>query len=132
MAEEKKVNKAKKLPRHPMPEQEAKVRARNFEEVPFGYSNETAMLEASRCLRCKKPKCVEGCPVNVKIPEFVGLIADGDFIGAAHKLKETILEQHRFQGVQGEFSVDAYGDPQRKRFLVTVQNGRFRVARNLP
>ena len=49
-----------------------------------------------------------------------------------HKLKETILEQHRFQGVQGEFSVDAYGDPQRKRFLVTVQNGRFRVARNLP
>ncbi len=89
MAEEKKVNKAKKLPRHPMPEQEAKVRARNFEEVPLGYSNETAMAEASRCLRCKKPKCVEGCPVNVKIPEFVGLIADGDFIGAAHKLKET-------------------------------------------
>jgi glutamate synthase (NADPH/NADH) small chain len=87
MADE--VNKAKKLPRHPMPEQEARVRARNFDEVPFGYSNETAMAEASRCLRCKKPKCVEGCPVNVKIPEFVGLIADGDFIGAAHKLKET-------------------------------------------
>ncbi|HDS17067.1 MAG TPA: NADPH-dependent glutamate synthase, partial [Proteobacteria bacterium] len=86
MAEE---NKANKLPRHAMPEQAAKVRARNFEEVPFGYSKETAMLEAGRCLRCSKPKCVEGCPVNVKIPEFVGLIADGDFIGAAHKLKET-------------------------------------------
>jgi glutamate synthase (NADPH/NADH) small chain len=83
------INKANKLPRHPMPEQEAKVRARNFDEVPFGYSPETAVDEAGRCLRCKKPKCVEGCPVNVKIPEFVGLIADGDFLAAAHKLKET-------------------------------------------
>ena len=83
------INKANKLPRHPMPEQDPKVRARNFDEVPFGYSEETAMAEAGRCLRCKKPKCVEGCPVNVKIPEFVGLIADGDFLAAAHKLKET-------------------------------------------
>ncbi|MBN2331497.1 MAG: NADPH-dependent glutamate synthase [Deltaproteobacteria bacterium] len=79
----------KKIPRQPMPEQEAKVRARNFEEVPYGYSPEMAMLEASRCLQCKKPKCVEGCPVNVKIPEFIGLIAGGDFVGAARKLKET-------------------------------------------
>ncbi|MBN2233323.1 MAG: NADPH-dependent glutamate synthase [Deltaproteobacteria bacterium] len=79
----------KKISRQPMPEQEPRVRARNFDEVPFGYSPETAMLEASRCLQCKKPKCVEGCPVNVKIPEFIGLIADGDFIGAARKLKET-------------------------------------------
>ena len=83
------LNKANKQPRQPMPEQEPLVRARNFDEVPFGYSEETARLEAGRCLRCKKPKCVEGCPVNVKIPEFVGLIADGDFLGAAHKLKET-------------------------------------------
>ena len=47
------------------------------------------MLEASRCLQCKKPKCIEGCPVNVKIPEFIALIAEGDFSGAARKLKET-------------------------------------------
>ncbi|MBW1645180.1 MAG: NADPH-dependent glutamate synthase [Deltaproteobacteria bacterium] len=83
------ADKKQKIPRQPMPEQEPKVRARNFDEVPFGYSPETAMLEASRCLQCKKPKCVEGCPVNVKIPEFIGLIAEGDFVGAARKLKET-------------------------------------------
>ncbi len=82
-------DKKKKIPRQPMPEQEPKVRARNFDEVPYGYSPETAMLEASRCLQCKKPKCVEGCPVNVKIPEFIALIAEGDFVAAARKLKET-------------------------------------------
>jgi glutamate synthase (NADPH/NADH) small chain len=79
----------KKIPRQPMPEQDPKVRARNFDEVPCGYSPETAMLEASRCLQCKRPKCVEGCPVNVKIPEFIALIAAGEFVGAARKLKET-------------------------------------------
>ena len=83
------ADKKQKTPRQPMPEQEPQVRARNFQEVPYGYSPETAMLEASRCLQCKKPKCVEGCPVNVKIPEFIALIADGDFSGAARKLKET-------------------------------------------
>ncbi len=83
------AEKKQKIPRQPMPEQEALVRARNFDEVPFGYSPETAMLEASRCLQCKKPKCIEGCPVNVKIPEFIALVAEGDFSGAARKLKET-------------------------------------------
>ncbi|MEA3241738.1 MAG: NADPH-dependent glutamate synthase [Pseudomonadota bacterium] len=83
------AEKKQKTPRQPMPEQEALVRARNFDEVPYGYSEETAMLEASRCLQCKKPKCIEGCPVNVKIPEFIALIAEGDFIAAARKLKET-------------------------------------------
>jgi glutamate synthase (NADPH/NADH) small chain len=83
------AGKKQKISRQPMPEQEALVRARNFDEVPFGYSPETAMLEASRCLQCKKPKCIEGCPVNVKIPEFIALIAEGDFSGAARKLKET-------------------------------------------
>ncbi|RLB71900.1 MAG: glutamate synthase (NADPH), homotetrameric [Deltaproteobacteria bacterium] len=83
------AEKKQKIPRQPMPEQDPQVRARNFQEVPYGYSPETAMLEASRCLQCKKPKCVEGCPVNVKIPEFIALIADGDFVGAARKLKET-------------------------------------------
>ena len=71
-----------------MPEQEPKVRARNFDEVPFGYTPELAQLEASRCLQCKKPKCIEGCPVEVEIPAFVKLVSEGDFAGAARKLKE--------------------------------------------
>jgi glutamate synthase (NADPH/NADH) small chain len=87
MAEQKKKDK-EKIPRQPMPEQDPKERSRNFKEVPYGYTPELAQKEASRCLQCKKPKCVEGCPVGVKIPEFVKLIADGDFIGAAKKLKE--------------------------------------------
>ncbi|TAL17857.1 NADPH-dependent glutamate synthase [bacterium] len=77
-----------KILRQPMPEQEPKVRARNFEEVPFGYSKETAMKEASRCLQCKKPKCREGCPVEVLIPDFIGKIAEGDFAAAARILKD--------------------------------------------
>jgi glutamate synthase (NADPH) small chain len=77
-----------KVPRQKMPEQEAKVRARNFNEVPFGYTPDLAQLEAGRCLQCKKPKCTEGCPVEIDIPAFVKLISDGDFAGSARKLKE--------------------------------------------
>src|SRR5512133_2173607 len=80
---------AGKKSRVAMREQAPLVRAKNFEEVPFGYSEEEAIQEAKRCLKCKKPLCVDGCPVNVKIPEFVGLIADGKFAEAARKLKET-------------------------------------------
>jgi glutamate synthase (NADPH/NADH) small chain len=57
--------------------------------VPLGYSAETAVLEAKRCIMCKKPGCVAGCPVDIDIPAFVKLIAEGDFMGAARKLKET-------------------------------------------
>ena len=71
-----------------MPEQDPKVRARNFNEVPLGYSPETAQLGASRCLQCKKPSCVEGCPVGIDIPGFVKLIKEGDFPGAIMKLWE--------------------------------------------
>jgi len=88
MAEQEKTEKKEKIPRQPMPEQDPKERSKNFKEVPYGYTPELAQKEASRCLQCKKPKCVEGCPVGVKIPEFVKLIAEGDFIGAAKKLKE--------------------------------------------
>jgi len=77
-----------KIPRQPMPEQAPEDRARNFEEVPYGYSEETAILEASRCLKCKKPRCVTGCPVNVDIPGFIALVQEGKFIEAAWKLKE--------------------------------------------
>lgn len=72
-----------------MPEQVPEDRARNFDEVPFGYSEQTAMLEASRCLKCKKPRCVTGCPVNVDIPGFIALVQEGKFIEAAMKVKET-------------------------------------------
>lgn len=71
-----------------MPEQEAEIRARNFDEVPHGYSPETAIKEASRCLQCKKPACVEGCPVGVDIPGFISLIKEGDFADAASRLWE--------------------------------------------
>jgi glutamate synthase (NADPH/NADH) small chain len=72
-----------------MREQNPGERGRNFEEVPYGYSEEEAVAEARRCLQCKRPLCVDGCPVNIKIPEFIKLIAEGDFGGAARKIKET-------------------------------------------
>ncbi|MHB1472722.1 MAG: NADPH-dependent glutamate synthase [Dermatophilaceae bacterium] len=72
-----------------MPCQPAKQRAANFEEVTLGYDADMAALEASRCLVCKKPKCVLGCPVGIDIPAFVRLIAAGDPAGAIAKLKET-------------------------------------------
>ncbi|MBA3037539.1 MAG: NADPH-dependent glutamate synthase [Desulfobacterium sp.] len=83
MAEEE-VKKAKKeaIPRQPMEEQAPEVRRRNFKEVPIGYSIETAKLEAQRCLQCKKPACVEGCPVQVDIPGFINCIKEGDFTKA--------------------------------------------------
>ncbi|ACN13993.1 GltA2 [Desulforapulum autotrophicum HRM2] len=74
------------VPRVKMPEQAPEVRRRNFKEVPLGLTDEMAMTEASRCLQCKKPACVEGCPVSVDIPGFVHLIAEGDFAGAAERL----------------------------------------------
>ena len=77
-----------KIPRQAMPEQAPQDRARNFEEVPFGYSEETAILEASRCLNCRNPRCVSGCPVNINIPAFITLIKEGKFIEAAMKVKE--------------------------------------------
>ncbi|MEW6358071.1 MAG: NADPH-dependent glutamate synthase [Planctomycetota bacterium] len=81
--------KKERPPRQKMPEQDPKVRARNFNEVPFGYDEKLAALEASRCLQCKKPKCIEGCPVEVDIPGFIKLIVEGDYIGAARKIKAT-------------------------------------------
>jgi glutamate synthase (NADPH/NADH) small chain len=89
--EEKKPTEKKKIvpKKTPMREQDPMVRARNFEEVPHGYSPEEAQLEAARCIQCKKPSCMDGCPVNVDIPGFVSLIVNGDYVGAARKIKET-------------------------------------------
>ncbi len=81
--------KKEKVPRHKMPEQDPRVRIHNFNEVPTGYTEELAIAEAKRCIQCKKPGCIAGCPVDVDIPGFVALIAEGKFIEAALKLKET-------------------------------------------
>ncbi|MCP4116613.1 MAG: NADPH-dependent glutamate synthase [Desulfobacteraceae bacterium] len=77
-----------KVPRATMPEQAPEVRRRNFMEVPLGLTDEMAMTEAARCLQCKKPACVDGCPVSVDIPGFIQKIAEGDFSGAIERLWE--------------------------------------------
>ena len=69
--------------RVPVREQDPKVRATNFNEVCLGYNKEEAEAEAQRCLNCKKPFCVEGCPVGVNIPSFIKNIERGNILGAA-------------------------------------------------
>lgn len=71
-----------------MKEQEPLVRVRNFNEVPYGYTPQEAVEEASRCLQCKRPTCREGCPVEIDIPGFIGLIKEGKFLEACYKVKE--------------------------------------------
>ena len=73
----------------PMPERDPKERARCFEEVSTGYTAAMAQEEASRCLGCKAMPCVKGCPVGVKIPDFIGKIAEGDFEGAYDTITMT-------------------------------------------
>ena len=77
------------LVKTPMPEQDPQVRARNFKEVALGYTAEQAIEEANRCLGCKNPKCVEGCPVNVRIPEFIKKVQEGDFKAAYEIVTST-------------------------------------------
>ena len=74
--------------KNPIPEQEPNVRNKNFDEVALGYTVELALDEANRCLQCRRPQCVTGCPVNVKIPDFIKLITEQDFKGAYHKILE--------------------------------------------
>ena len=75
-------------PRQKKPEQDHRLRIRNFQEVSYGYDSELAMTEASRCLQCAKPACVDGCPVGIDIPGFVKLVAEGEFAGAARRIRE--------------------------------------------
>jgi glutamate synthase (NADPH/NADH) small chain len=79
------------IPPHAMPELEPSYRARSMEEVACGYTEAQAVAEAHRCLNCKKPFCVEDCPVHIDIPAFIAKIAEGDFKAAIAKIKETSL-----------------------------------------
>ena len=103
--------------KNPMPTQEPQVRAHNFSEVALGYSEETAIQEALRCLNCKNMPCVSGCPVNVHIPDFIAKIKDGDFDGAYQVIQlsstlpavcgrvcpqETQCESKCVRGIKGE------------------------------
>ena len=71
-----------------MPSQDPKKRVKNFQEVNFGYTAEMAVEEAKRCIQCKNPKCNDGCPVFIKIPDFLELVAKGEFIAAARMIKK--------------------------------------------
>ncbi len=89
MGEKKKTRpKPFSIPKQPMPEQPPEVRVKNFDEVPYGFTPEQAILEASRCIFCKNPQCVKGCPVGIKIPDFIELVRQGKFVEAARKIKE--------------------------------------------
>ena len=77
------------LKKNPMPSQEPDVRNKNFDEVALGYTEEMAIDEAKRCLNCKNPKCVNGCPVNVHIPEFIAKVHEGDFKAAYEIITST-------------------------------------------
>ena len=115
MAEVRKPNMDPK--KAPMPSQDPNVRNKNFLEVCTGYSAETAMTEATRCLHCKHRPCVSGCPVNVQIPEFIAKVAEGDFKGAYEVIngtnalpaisgrvcpQESQCEQKCVRGIKGE------------------------------
>ena len=80
-----------------LPEQDPNVRNKNFEEVALGYTPEMAMEEASRCLNCKRPFCVEGCPVNVPIPRFIQEVAKGNF----EKAYDIITEENALPAICG-------------------------------
>ena len=105
------------LTRNPMPNQDPLVRAHNFSEVALGYSEETAIDEANRCLNCKHMPCVDGCPVKIHIPEFITKIKEGDFEGAYQIIskssslpavcgrvcpQETQCESKCVRGIKGE------------------------------
>lgn len=77
------------IQRHPMPSQDPKIRAHNFDEVALGYNAEMAVAEAERCLECKKPRCVEGCPVGIDIPAFIHEVQDGNFEKALQVIKAS-------------------------------------------
>ena len=106
-----------KIDRQSMPEQDATQRSGNFLEVNLGFTEKMALLEAQRCIQCKEPKCVQGCPVMVNIPRFLDFVVAGDLAGAARSLfgdnalptvtgrvcpQETQCEAQCVRGVRGK------------------------------
>ncbi len=81
-------NRGKVAPRNPLPRRDPKERVRDFEEVALGFDEEAARAEARRCLQCKRPTCVEGCPVGVDIPGFILALAEERFADAVRVLKD--------------------------------------------
>ncbi len=131
-----------------IPEQDPKIRSRNFDEVSLGYTEEMAIEEAKRCLNCKHKPCIAGCPVNVQIPEFVSLIAEGKFAEAYEAItqtnslpavcgrvcpQETQCEQKCVRGIKGEpvaigrlerFAADWALKNLQKTYDKTLRNGK--------
>jgi glutamate synthase (NADPH/NADH) small chain len=90
MPDKEKKGKKQIIPnRVPMAEQSAEERIKNFKEVPLGYTEDEAAEEAKRCLQCKKPACMDGCPVEIDISAFINLMAEKKFLEAVKKIKET-------------------------------------------
>ncbi len=121
------------LTKNPMPSQEPDVRNKNFLEVALGYTEEQALDEAQRCLNCKNPLCVNGCPVNVHIPEFIAKIVEKDYEGAYQVIhqtsslpavcgrvcpQETQCEMHCIRGKKG----DSVGIGRLERFVADWHN----------
>ncbi len=128
--------------KHPMPSQAPEVRAHNFKEVTTGYSDETAIDEALRCLNCKNMPCVSGCPVNIHIPEFIAKIKEGDFEGAYQVIhrtsslpavcgrvcpQETQCESKCVRGIKGE----PVGIGRLERFVADWHNAHSEEAPNV-
>ena len=120
------------LKRNPMPAQDPKARAHNFDEVALGYTEEMAVDEAARCLNCKNMPCVDGCPVKIRIPEFISRIKEGDFEGAYQIIstsslpavcgrvcpQETQCEARCVRGIKGE----SVGIGRLERFVADYHN----------
>jgi len=135
------------LNKNPMPTQDPNVRSKNFDEVATGYSEETAINEALRCLNCKNMPCVSGCPVNIHIPQFISKIKEGDFEGAYEIIQqssslpavcgrvcpqETQCESKCVRGIKGEpvgigrlerFVADYHNLHNNSKFSIPVSNG---------
>jgi len=109
---------AVKKEKHPMPEQNPKERIKNFNEVPFGYSKETAIEEAKRCIQCKNRPCTKGCPVEIDIPDFIKELAEGKIDKAVEVLKSKTALPAVCGRVcpyenqcEGECTLNKIGDP---------------------
>jgi glutamate synthase (NADPH/NADH) small chain len=109
---------AVKKEKHPMPEQDPKERIKNFNEVPYGYSKETAIEEAKRCIQCKNRPCTKGCPVEIDIPDFIKELAEGKIDKAVEVLKSKTTLPAVCGRVcpyenqcEGECTLNKLGDP---------------------